>query len=64
LFKWVDEDVSTWETRHSFERWGGVDYDSPSGLSREELFARFDELDALASESVSQKATTKKRKKN
>jgi hypothetical protein len=62
LFKWVGEDFPTWETRDSFERWGGVDYDS--GLSREELFARFDELDALASESVSQKATTKKRKKH
>jgi hypothetical protein len=60
LFKWVGEDVSTWETRDSFERWGGVGYDS--GLSREELVARFDELDALAP--ASQTATTKKRKKN
>ena len=59
LFKWANEDDRTWETRDSYERWGGVDYEQ--GMSREAISARCDTLDEDDDTALQQ--PQKKRKK-
>ena len=43
-FTWLGEDAATWETRHSYERYGAVDHER--GLTRDQIQARCDAIDA------------------